>query len=294
MKDIRADGRILKKVILTGDDFGLALPVNEAVIQAHTEGILTAASIMPGGDFFQDAAERARNHPTLRVGLHLTLVEGCPVAPLNQIPDLVDADGKFSTRLARSGFRFFFLPGIRKQLEIEIRAQFDAFARTGLTLDHADAHNHMHLHPTVLNLMLKAGKEYGLKAVRLPKEPPILSWRASGKFLTSRCASSIFLTPWTFLMKRTLRRAGMKFNDFLFGMTDGGAMTESLTRKILSNLPDGVTEFCFHPATRRSDEIDGTMPQYRHEEEFQALKSESLRQMMEKARIQRVSFSDLC
>ena len=283
----------LKKVIITGDDFGLAQPVNEAIVRAHTEGILTSASLMTGGEYFSDAVERARSHPTLRVGLHLTLVEGRPVSPPEQVPDLVDSNGEFPTRLANAGFRFFFLPRVRRQLETEIRAQFDAFARTGLSLDHADAHNHMHMHPTVLGLMLKTGKEYGLRAVRLPKEPPLRSWRAANRALVSRMISAFFLAPWTFLMKRALRRAGVKCNDYLFGMTDCGAMTESLMQKILRNLPDGVTELCCHPAICRSPEIDRTMPMYRHEDEFRALTGNLLRSTLAEVHAQTIAFGDL-
>lgn len=283
----------LKKVIITGDDFGLALPVNEAIVVAHTEGILTSASLMTGGEFFRDAVERARNHPTLRVGLHLTLVEGRPVSSPELVPDIVDTNGEFSTRLARAGFRFFFLPHVRRQIETEIRAQFDAFARTGLSLDHADAHNHMHLHPTVLELMLKTGKEYGLRAVRLPKEPPLRSWRAAGVALAARLTSASFLAPWMFLMKRTLRRAGVKYNDYLFGITDCGAMTEPLMQKILKNLPDGVTELCCHPAVCRSAEIDRTMPLYHHEDEFRALTDIRLRHTLNEVKAQAIAFTDL-
>jgi chitin disaccharide deacetylase len=283
----------LKKVIITGDDFGLALPVNEAIVEAHLRGILTTASLMVAAPFRRDAAKRASEAPSLKVGLHLTLVEGRPILEPRQIPDLVDANGSFSTHLARAGFKFFFIPGIRKQLEAEIRAQFEAFRKTGLALDHVNAHNHMHLHPTILQLMLKVGRDYGLKAVRVPNEPPVLSWKAAEKSLGSRLTSWIFLFPWMSLMKRTLRRAQLRYNDFLFGMSDSGSMTTDLVTRFIKNLPNGVTEFCFHPATRRSVEIDQTMPYYRHEEEYRALISESLRQAVQASGAERISFSDI-
>jgi chitin disaccharide deacetylase len=283
-----------KKVIVTGDDFGLALPVNEAIVTAHQSGILTTASLMMGERFSRDAIERARQHPSLKVGLHLTLVEGHPVADLSQIPDLVNDSGVFSSHLARSGFKYFFYPGVRKQLEIEIRAQFEAFHQTGFVLDHVNAHNHMHFHPTVLQLILKIGQEYGLKAVRLPNEPPIRSWKAAKKSLGSRLSSWIFLYPWTRIMKRMLRRAHMVHNDYLFGMADSGSMTLNLALKLVQHLPGGVTELCFHPATRRSVEIDSTMPLYRHQDEFKALTSELLVQSLRKAGIRTIAFSDLC
>jgi chitin disaccharide deacetylase len=282
-----------KRIIITGDDFGLALPVNEAIIEAHRKGILTTASLMVGELFFQDAVERARQHPSLRIGLHLVLVEGRPVSSPRHIPDLVAADGTFSSHLARAGFKFFFRPGIRKQLEREIRAQFEAFHKTGLALDHANAHNHMHLHPTVMNLMLRAGKDYGLTAVRLPYEPPLRSWKASRTDFGSRFVSSIFLFPWMHVMKHQLHRARVRHNDFFFGMADSGSMTLDRTLRIVSILPDGITELGFHPAMRRCKEIDRTMPSYRHEEEFLALTSDSLRLATQGADIQRIAFSDL-
>jgi hopanoid biosynthesis associated protein HpnK len=283
----------LKKVIITGDDFGLALPVNEAVIAAHERGVLTAASLMVGEKFFQDAVQRARRHPSLRVGLHLTLVEGHPVSPPAAIPDLVNESGMFSTHLARAGFRFFFYPGIRSQLEREIRAQFEAFHQSGLQLDHVNAHNHIHLHPTLLRLFLKVGRDYGMKAVRVPNEPPVQSWKASKKSLGLKLASWILLFPWVRLMKHLLRTAHIRYNDFFFGMAHSGAMTLNLTLRIIGCLPNGVTEICFHPATRRSWEIDQTMQGYRHEEEFLALTSESLNCAVHGTGIQTIAFSDL-
>jgi len=283
----------LKKIILTGDDFGLALPVNEAVVEAHRNGILTCASLMVGAEFCQDAVARARQCPSLRVGLHLTLVEGRPVLDPGQVPDLVDRNGEFSTRLVRAGFRFFFYPNIRKQLETEIRAQFEAFVKTGLALDHVNAHNHMHLHPTILGLMLKVGKEYGLRAVRLPNEPPLLSWKAAGNSLALRVVSSTFLYPWISRMKSRLRQEGIRCNDFLFGMSDCGSMDVSLATRMFRNLPRGITEFCFHPATRRCAELDRTMPLYRHEDEFRALTDKTLHQELRKAGAERISYCDL-
>jgi chitin disaccharide deacetylase len=283
----------LKKIIITGDDFGLASPVNEAIVEAHRKGVLTTASLMVGAGAFEDAVARAKETPTLRVGLHLTLVEGKPVLPPREIPDMVDANGDFSTHLVRTGFKFFFTPGIRKQLEAEIRAQYEAFGKTGLTLDHVNAHNHMHLHPTVMKLLLKVGKEFGLRAVRLPKEPPLQSWRAAGSSLTSRLLSATFLSPWMNLMKQMLRRHHIRCNDFLLGMSDSGAMTLDLVLRFVRNLPEGVTEICFHPATRRCPEIDCTMPRYHHEEEFGALTSDTLRAALKDAGAQTVAFSDL-
>jgi chitin disaccharide deacetylase len=157
----------LRRLIVNADDFGIALEVNEAVERGHREGVLRSASLMVGARAAADAIERARRLPELAVGLHVVLVNGRPVLPRERIPDLVDEHGEFFGDLLRAGLRFFFLPGIRAQLAAEIRAQFERFTQTGLTLDHADAQSHMHVHPTIFRLIVEIGREYGLRAVRI-------------------------------------------------------------------------------------------------------------------------------
>jgi len=283
----------LKRVIITGDDFGLALPVNEAIEHAHRYGVLTAASLMVGAAASEDAAERARRLPTLRVGLHLVLVEGCPVLPPEQVPGLVDERGEFSTRLGRAGFDFFFRAGVRRQLEDEIRAQFEAFRQTGLCMDHVNTHNHMHLHPTVLGLILKVGRKYGMRAVRLPFESALLSWRVTRKQLGQKLSFALFLSPWLGLMRVRLRRAGIRTNDSVLGMADSGRMTAARVLEYLKRLPGGVTEIYFHPATRRCPEIMRHMPDYQHEEEFKALIDPAVSDALVQAGAERIAFADL-
>ena len=78
-------------LIVTADDFGAAVEVNEAVEAAHRTGILTAASLMVSGAAAGDAVARARRNPNLRVGLHLVLVEGRPTLPAAAVPAQRDA-----------------------------------------------------------------------------------------------------------------------------------------------------------------------------------------------------------
>ena len=77
--------RRLKRLIVTGDDFGLSLPINEAIEQAHTNGILTTTCLMMSGAAVADAAARARRLPELGVGLHVVAVCGRPVLPIEEV-----------------------------------------------------------------------------------------------------------------------------------------------------------------------------------------------------------------
>ncbi len=237
----------MKKLILTADDFGFSLSVNEAIEKAHREGVLNCASLMIAGEAAKDAVERARRLPSLRVGLHLVLVDGSPILPIPMVPDLVTKEGEFSPHLVRAGINFFFRKQTKRQLEDEVRAQFQAFLDTGLRLDHVNSHHHMHLHPTLLGIILRVGKDYGMGAVRLPYEPPLLSWRASRRELGRKILLWFFLWPWLTLCKQRLERAKVSSNDFLFGLNDSGRMEIDLILRFLECSPSGVTEIYFHP-----------------------------------------------
>jgi chitin disaccharide deacetylase len=257
----------MQRVVFSADDFGLTPGVNEAIERAHRDGILDQASLMVAGPAADDAVRRARAMPSLRVGLHLVVIEGRAVSPATEIPDLVDATGQFPSDQARLGFRYFFRPSVRRQLAHEIRAQFAAFAATGLTLDHANAHKHMHLHPVVGRLLIETGREFGLHSIRIPAEPPAtLALGGTSAGLGDRA-----LYAWTRLLRHQAQAAGMITNDHCFGLAWSGHMTRDRVRRLLQNLPDGVSEIYFHPATKRDDLLVRLMPHYEHEAEFATL-----------------------
>lgn len=257
-------------LIVTADDFGIHEAVNEAVTVAASRGILTAASLMVGAPAAQDAIRRAQELPLLRVGLHLVLADGCAVLPRTQIPDLVDAQGRFGEGMWLDGVRYFALPRLRRQLEAEIRAQFAAFARSGLALDHVNAHKHFHLHPTLLAMIVRIGREFGMSAVRVPREP---IWYATRGANLGAMAATTFLTPWVALMKARLRAAGIVHNDQVFGIAGTGQLDEDALLDILARLPAGVTEIYLHPATDTRKPITSSMSEYRHSAELAALLS---------------------
>jgi hopanoid biosynthesis associated protein HpnK len=262
-------------LIVTADDFGIHEAVNEAVSEASRAGVLTAASLMVGAPAAEDAVRRARVLPQLRVGLHLVLADGFAVLPREQIPDLVDEQGRFGDGMWFDGVRYFALPSLRRQLEAEIRAQFAAFVRTGLALDHVNAHKHFHLHPTLLHMIVRVGQEFGMTAVRVPREP---LWYSSsrnsgGGGRLGAMAANALLLPWVALMKARLRVNGIAFNDQVFGIAGTGQLDEEALLDILANLPSGVTEIYLHPAVDTGAPITSTMGDYRHCAELAALLS---------------------
>jgi hopanoid biosynthesis associated protein HpnK len=262
-----------KTVIFCADDFGLTESVNQGIERAHRDGILQAASLMVGAPAAADAIRIARANPSLRVGLHLVVIEGPAALAPADIPDLVDAAAQFPAGQLRLGLNYFFRPRVRRQLRAEIRAQFAAFVATGLTLDHANAHKHMHLHPTVGAMMLDIGRDFGLRRIRIPAEPPSVM---------ARCGTPVgwgdkVLYRWTALLRHQARTVGIATNDYCFGLAWSGHMTTERVRRLLANLPNGDSEIYFHPAAARDAVLDRLMPDYEHEAELAALLETELR-----------------
>lgn len=246
---------------------------------------------MVGAPAAADAVARARRLPQLRVGLHVNLVEGAPLLPPEQVPDLVDRNGRFDENMLRAGCRFFFLARARRQLADEIRAQFSAFQATGLALDHANTHRHMHVHPTVAGLILHIGREFGLRALRIPDEPfSVLRQAAAAE--GSRVHRPLH-APWIALLRRRSRRGGLAVNDHLLGIAWTGGMTEDRVLHLLAALPEGITELYCHPAVTQTPRLSATMPQYRPVEELAALTSPRVRAALERQAVELVSYADL-
>ncbi len=268
----------MKRLAVTADDFGLAGEVNEAVEQAHRNGVLSAASLMVGAPGAVDAVARARRMPELRVGLHLVLVEDWPVAPASTIPDLLRHEGRLRTDLAAYGFAIMMRPAVRRQIRAEIRAQFAAYQATGLALDHVNSHQHYHLHPTILAEILEIGRDYGMKALRAPFEPRSFLGAVEP---TPRSIVAALAAPWAALTLRRARQAGLIVADRAFGLAWSGAMTEARLSGLIARLPPGRTEIYTHPAIAGG--FPGSAAGYRYVDEFAALLSPLSREALRRS-----------
>jgi hopanoid biosynthesis associated protein HpnK len=264
----------MRGLIVTVDDFGAAMAVNEAVERGHREGIVTAASLMTGGNAFEDAVERARRLPRLGVGLHVVLVDGRPVLPPEKIPALVGTDGCFRLDMVRTAIAIAVSPAARAQMRAEIKAQFVAFAETGLRLDHVNAHKHFHVHPVIASAILDIGRRYGMRAIRVPHER----------------ATSWVMRQWSRHLASRLRRAGMLVNDEVVGLRWSGAFDALRMRQALGSLPDGLTELYCHAAS--ADAYPGSAAGYRYRDELAALLDPDVRAALTLSGTKHGSFGD--
>ncbi len=237
-----------RRLIVNADDFGRSDSINQAVIRAHQEGILTTASLMVNEPSAAAAVELARRNPRLGVGLHLVLSHGRAALPTEKIPGLVNLRGEFSNAPVAAGLRYFFRPGLREQLRTEIRAQFERFRATGLPLDHMNGHLHFHLHPAVFPLVLELADEFGVRRMRLTREPFWMDMPlASGRRLYRASHTAIYLCL-SALARPRLRRKNIRHTVRVFGLLQNARVNEAYLLKLLPILPDGDSELYSHPS----------------------------------------------
>ncbi len=275
----RPDAR--RRLIVNADDFGRSSSINEAVIRAHREGILTTASLMVNEPACAEAVALAKQNPRLGVGLHLALLCGRSALRPEKIPGLVDARGEFTNSPVGAGFNYFFRPGLRAQLELEIAAQFDRFRATGLKLDHLNGHLHLHLHPVVFGILMRRAEEWGIQHLRLTCDPFWLNARLAGGAWLYRASHAIIYRLLAVRARAALLRRNIRFTPRVFGLLQNARVDEGFVSRLLPVLPAGDSELYSHPS------LDEFRP------EFEALLSPAVNDLVRQQNIELIRYQDL-
>lgn len=274
-----AEARI--RLIVNADDFGISSSANRAILQAHRHGILTTASLMVAGEAAAEAVQFAGTTPTLGVGLHLTVIKGRSTLPAAEIPGLVSAKSEFDEGPVSAGVRYFFSRKLQPVIDREIQAQFESFRRTRLSLDHVNGHLHFHLHPTVFSVLQRHAVAWGIRHMRLTREPLFLNLKISGGHYAYRLSHAMVFACLSRFTVPALKRLGVRHTDRVFGMLQNDRVTETYLVRLLEHLTPGTYEVYAHP------------DEHAHAHELEALCSPRVRAMVENRGIQLIRYSDL-
>lgn len=248
------------QIIINADDFGRSTCINTAIIRAHREGVLTSTSLMVAGDSVEEAVALARETPTLTVGLHVVIAVGKAVLPPDRIPHLVDHQGRFPDDAFITGLRYILSQKVQRELALELEAQFERFASTGLPLSHVDGHIHMHIHPTVFKLLLPLAERYGARGFRLPRDD---LWLALGYNRQRVGIKLIWAITFGLLCRNyppRLKKHNLTFTHRMYGLMQTGQMQEAYVVKVLRQMKSPTAELYFHPSTQPGDEPMGPNP----------------------------------
>ncbi len=229
-------------------------------MRAHREGVVTSASLVVSGVAAEEAIALAKDTPTLAVGLHVVAVgERATLSP-SEIPHLVDGKGCFPNDPLQVGLHCFLSDTIREELKRELVAQFDRFAATGLPLSHVDSHLHMHLHPTLFDLLLPLAERYGAHGIRIPRDDLWLSLSYDRRRAVTKAAWAIIFGLLTRRCLGHLKERQLAVPHRVYGVLHSGRMTEAYVMKTLGSLNVPSAELYFHPNTAADGEALGPNP----------------------------------
>lgn len=261
----------MRTLIVNADDFGFTRDVNQGIVEAHRNGILTATTLMATGRAFDDAVMLARENPSLDIGCHLVLVGEPPFPP---------TVAKFLQAAA------FGRLNIYNELSKQVRRIVDA----GIRPTHLDTHKHTHLFPPVLDAVARISKEFEIPWVRRPFDIPITP--AGVSFGKRALNSAVSLVRGRF--GRVLVSRGCRSTDHFAGFQITGKYHAGDLAALIRVLPTGTTEFMCHPG-RCGDELMGARTRLKQsrEEELAALTAPEVRAALNEAGVRLASYREL-
>lgn len=290
----------VRRLIINADDFGFTSGVNRAIVEAHTRGVVTSATLMARGPAFAEAAELARALPELSVGCHVVLIDGESVLAAEQVPTLIDRHSQ--PPRFRDGLKSFAARSLAGrldpgQIEAEATAQIQKIQSSGIAVSHVDTHKHTHLFPGVLRPLLRAAAACGVRAVRNPFGPrfPLRSTRLFAKpgFWT-RYVQVRVLRRFAGAFREAVDKEGFSTPDGTLGIEVTGGLDETLFRAIAQSIPEGTWEFVCHPGYNDPDlRAANTRLRESREAELQVLTLPTARQLLAEEGIALISYRDL-
>ena len=289
----------VRRLIVNADDFGFTSGVNQAIVEAHTQGVVTSSTLMANGAAFAGATQLAKTLPRLSVGCHVVLIDGEPVLGAEQLPSLttITAAPRFRDGLMTFAARAIAGKINSDEIVAEAKAQIRKIQAAGITVSHLDTHKHTHLFPAILKPLLQAAATCGVRAVRNPFEPclPLLSCQLLARpNLWARYAKVSVLGRFAGKFREAVHREGFITPDGTLGVVVTGALDESLFRAIARSIPEGTWEFVCHPGYNDEDlQACRTRLRESRETELRVLTLPTAREVLSREGIELISYYDL-
>jgi len=231
----------MKCLIVSADDFGLTNGLNEGIVKACINGIVTCVNIMPSGESFENALALLKETGITEVGAHLSLTQTRPLTEYSKVSTLVTSAGKF-----HNDYKTFFSKFISGKIDIaqayfELKRQMEILNATGLRVTNLSSHENIHMAPSILNLFIRRAKEFKVKAIRFPHGDR--SFHYGINMIYKKLVLSFFEKR----MGEILRASDIEFPDHFRGFFHSGKINENVVLQIIGTLEKGTTELIRHP-----------------------------------------------
>lgn len=282
---------MMKNLIINADDFGLHPFINQAIIQGHRQGCITSTSIMPTGSAFEDAVKLGLQTPTLGVGVHLTLVAEKPLLDLSKVKTLVAQNGQFLQDHIAFIRKFMLRQIDLNEICLELAVQIERVIDTGLVITHLDSHQHLHVFPGIIDVVLHLAEKYKIKALRIPAE----SYFFTGGYNADlkRTFGKWGLTYFARNARKKALQKHLSMSDYFFGMLAGGHLSSCYLANIIHCLPEGSSEIMIHPGLHSEILQETFQWNYSWEKELAAVLDRNILNALQEKNINLTSFGAL-
>ena len=219
-----------KLLIVNGDDAGMCHSANLATIESMEKGAMRCATIMVPCPWFPEIAAYAKGHPDKDFGIHLCHTSEWgkyrwgPVAPREQVPGLIDAEGYLWREVME-----VYAHATPEQALIEGRAQIRRALAAGVDVTHIDSHmGTLQLHPEYVKSYVQLAVEFDLP------------FRMASQETLARMGHPE--------LRKQFEAKGIVFPDYFVydNLKDEKAGVKSFWLDVVKNLKPGVTELYIH------------------------------------------------
>jgi len=250
----------MKKLIINADDFSLNCQINQSIAKCFKEGILTSCSILANAPYLNEAVELSKTIPNFDGGVHLSLTSGRPILSPSQVKTLVNKEGHFYNYFQL--FQRLYQNKINlKEIEKELNAQINKLKSKNIKISHADSHQHIHIFPKILPIVLKLLKEHQINKIRYPKEDFFSNFHQNS-FSSQKWYKKIILSTTCLFQNKVLLKSNFKSPDFFWGMFCSENLNINKLIKIIDKTKEGVTEIMVHPKSVNGPETKALTNSY--------------------------------
>jgi predicted glycoside hydrolase/deacetylase ChbG (UPF0249 family) len=243
-----------RAVIIHTDDICMCQASVEAFADLNQVGIISSGAVMVPCPWFLHAADYARQHPQVDLGIHLTLTSEWetyrwgPISTRDPASGLLDAAGYFHHRTAH----------VQEQadpaaVDLELNTQVERAIQAGIRPTHADTHMGSVAHPKFMGSYIRLAWKFRLPVMIFRFDEA--AWRAMG---LDPEAAQIAAN-----LVQQLEETGLPMLDNMVSMPlDKEEGHWERTRQALSDLKPGITHFIIHPS-KDTPELRAITPDWR-------------------------------
>jgi predicted glycoside hydrolase/deacetylase ChbG (UPF0249 family) len=284
----------MKQLIVNADDLGADGARDDGIFEAIQAGVVTSVSILANGPTCQDALRRLRSLGSMNVspGVHLNLSEGKPLSAALRL--LTGPDGCFR---GKAGAQQLLLGRgdtiLAREIAAEVSNQIRVLQDEGLEIRHIDGHQHVHIFPPTIRVVLEAAEKYRISWTRIPEEPP--SPVQSHECPDDLLREGRFFSHLAQTARAQLQGTNVRSPDYFRGLYFKGKINAPLLQEFAGTVPEGLTELMVHPGRAYKGRSPGPFSDFstvEREQELEALMDENFRAGLSKHRIDLTPFPE--